>query len=57
MALLSGGPVFGLRKAGDQSSYALPQKNETAPSPEIIRQKSHGCAEQKRRATMGRFLA
>lgn len=57
MALLSEGPVFGLREAGDQSSYALLQKMKLLPSPEIIRQKSHGCRKQKRRATMGRFLA
>lgn len=33
------------------------QRIKLLPTPEIIRQKSHGYREQKRRAMMGRFLA
>ena len=51
------GSVFGIREAGDWSSYVPLQKMKLLPGPEIIRQKSHGCSEQKRRAMMGRFLA
>lgn len=50
-------PVLGRGEAGQRSSDALLQKMRLLPSPEIIRQKSHGCREQKRRAMMGRFLA
>lgn len=56
-ALLPKGSGFDIEEVGDWSSYALLQKMKLLPNPERIKQKSHGCSEQKRTSLMGRFLA